>query len=109
MRACSATAVPRRSAGRWWDSRSSDRRGSPLRTASGPLMSADLATGVPGWREPGPCPRWSAGQVAPDHGEVTADGAADAAVDVLPYGDRALLVEVPDLATVTAVRVALER
>ncbi|WP_167761572.1 allophanate hydrolase subunit 1 [Blastococcus sp. CT_GayMR19] len=30
-------------------------------------------------------------------------------VRVLPYGDRALLVEVPDLATVAAVRLALER
>jgi KipI family sensor histidine kinase inhibitor len=30
-------------------------------------------------------------------------------VRVLPYGDRALLVEVPDLATVASVRVALER
>ncbi len=28
---------------------------------------------------------------------------------VLPYGDRALLVEVPDLAAVAAVRAALER
>ena len=35
--------------------------------------------------------------------------AQDGTVRVLPYGDRALLVEVPDLATVAAVRGALER
>jgi KipI family sensor histidine kinase inhibitor len=35
--------------------------------------------------------------------------ARDGTMRVLPYGDRALLVEVADLATVTAVRGALER
>jgi len=40
----------------------------------------------------------------PDHGRVDGD-----AVQVLPYGDRALLVEVADLAAVAAVRAALER
>ena len=34
--------------------------------------------------------------------------AGDAALTVTPYGDRALLVEVPDLAAVAAVRAALE-
>ena len=34
--------------------------------------------------------------------------ARDGALTVAPYGDRALLVEVPDLAAVTAVRTALE-
>ncbi|WP_448625172.1 5-oxoprolinase subunit PxpB [Geodermatophilus sp. URMC 64] len=35
--------------------------------------------------------------------------AADDGITVLPYGDRALLVEVPDLGAVAAVRTALER
>jgi KipI family sensor histidine kinase inhibitor len=40
----------------------------------------------------------------PDHGGVDGD-----AVTVLPYGDRAVLVEVADLAAVADVRAALER
>jgi KipI family sensor histidine kinase inhibitor len=40
---------------------------------------------------------------------VEQDGAAGTAVRVLPYGDRALLAEVEDLAAVAAVRAALER
>jgi KipI family sensor histidine kinase inhibitor len=44
----------------------------------------------------------------PDHGRVD-DREDDVAVQVLPYGDRALLVEVADLAAVAAARAALER
>jgi KipI family sensor histidine kinase inhibitor len=40
----------------------------------------------------------------PDHGHVT-----DADLRVLPYGDRALLVEVPGLTEVAMLRAALER
>jgi KipI family sensor histidine kinase inhibitor len=44
-----------------------------------------------------------------DHDGVERDEAAGTAVRVLPYGDRALLVEVAGLQAVAAVRVALER
>lgn len=44
-----------------------------------------------------------------DHGRVIDDGRRSAVLDVSPYGDRALLVEVADLAAVAAVTSALER
>jgi KipI family sensor histidine kinase inhibitor len=43
-----------------------------------------------------------------DHDGVEADEAAGTAIRVLPYGDRALLVEVAGLPAVAAVRAALE-
>ncbi len=52
--------------------------------------------------------RWSARRVAAD-GEVPPNKGADAAVLVLPCGDRALLVEVADLDAVAAVSAALCR
>lgn len=44
-----------------------------------------------------------------DHEPMTDGGRPGAVVDVSPYGDRALLVEVADLAAVAAVTAALER
>ena len=44
-----------------------------------------------------------------DHGQVDGEPTAGTGVRVLPYGDRALLVEVADLAEVAAVRSALAR
>jgi KipI family sensor histidine kinase inhibitor len=44
-----------------------------------------------------------------DHGRVARTRAAGAGVRVLPYGDRALLVEVDDLDAVAGVRAALGR
>jgi KipI family sensor histidine kinase inhibitor len=54
-------------------------------------------------------PGHPAGPRVPDHGRVAARDAEQGTVSVLPYGDRALLVEVGDLAAVAAVRAALER
>jgi KipI family sensor histidine kinase inhibitor len=45
----------------------------------------------------------------PDHGSVEDRGPAGSVVGVVPYGDRALLVEAADLAAVAAVAAALER
>jgi KipI family sensor histidine kinase inhibitor len=44
-----------------------------------------------------------------DHGRVEDDTAAPDSLVVVPYGDRALLVEVADLSAVSAVATALER
>jgi KipI family sensor histidine kinase inhibitor len=44
-----------------------------------------------------------------DHGRVGPDGAAAVTVRVLPCGDRALLVELPDLDVVAAMHAALDQ
>jgi KipI family sensor histidine kinase inhibitor len=68
-------------------------------------MPVDLATGATRWRQRERDLRWSGTGRPSIMAEVNPDGAAD--VRVLPCGDRAVLLEVPDLDAVATVLEAL--
>jgi KipI family sensor histidine kinase inhibitor len=70
-------------------------------------MRDDLSIRIIGWRAASRCQRWSGRRAAAENGTV--DTGAGQRIRVLPYGDRALLAEVADPATVVALHAALQR